>query len=1382
MEQDRVIRVIAHGPADGPPGSARSGTGHLIAPRLVLTAAHLVPPGTAPAVVTAPGAEPYRAAVRWRRDTDTLDAALVEIRDTAWQPPESFGERVGRRPQRWGRLVTHHVGQSVCCHGFPRVQRAAEGAGPGAGPMEQISARINPLTGFPVRRYELVGPVGVFGAGRDLDSPWAGLSGAAVFTAEPGGVPGEERPGDLLLGVVRADRQADSGVRLTATRAEDLLADHVFRAVVEEHCGVPPELEAAELAGLLAPVRALRELRSPLTVLRADVEAVSFRGREKEVRELRAWCVESGAAQQVGTLVGPGGQGKTRLARELAGRLRAEGWVAGRLRHEALPGDPARLERRLRPLVDVRYPTLVVVDYAETRPDVVRALAALAEDARDRFRVLLLARSLGTWMTSALGRLDPGRGTADRASGVPDFSLGPLYRDPAPAADAFRLAVADLARLLPLVPGYEGVDWPLTASGIQPPPARSDSRESPLSLHMRALESLLRRGLPDAGAERRQGLLLEQALLQHESDYWARAAVSHGLSTDPTAPGADTEALLRRAVAATTLCGAADRAEARATLARLPREPYEPPVPVARLDEWLRGLYPAARDRHWGTLHPDRVAEHQAAQEVTDDPELLPALLTDASDAQWTSAFTVLTRAVVAHTNEDRPERAHAVLAVLDRTLADLPASTAALRACLDALPRESQVLCRFAARLARRLVDSHRDAPWPDGPTDAERARDQHHLAARLGAVQQWDEAVHVARTALGTRRQLAEADPRTHEADLAASYDLYAQCLRAVEEVEEALRHVRRALAIQRRLDRQRPERYRSGLIEYLNTAAVIEWDHDRRDKSNRLSAEAAGLSRWLQSTQPGDHLNLLIDSLNSQSIGYWNDGRYQEATRVTDESLRILDEQVAVNRDAYAPYLATALMSQALNYDPQGGRQESLDLAHRAVAVRRRLAADLPEAHEAALGEDLRNLALTEFFAEHREPALRLLREAVDVWGAVHRRTGRARHGRDLAMGLWALSDVLSRADDDLGEAITALEKSVDIRRRVAASYGQNPNAPVADRLMDLGHYRRRRALLEGADFDQELAEAVRIFQECVFLRRDLAAEDPAADRQGDLCDALINLLGCYEAAGRTTAYRVLLREVLPLLRGLAARDQEWRPAQVRNEADLGMEYELSGRESLALPLLTKALADAPPLEQMGVTPYRLRQWLHSLLRAQSKHRRYAAAVRTAERIVAEVHREREQDPDCAAPLGSDTVALALAYARAGRHGEALRLVADGAALVRREAAGESVAWQTYALCEEAETYLVCARATRSPVTARAALAPARAAVRLTRRERPPGHTALRTAVDTLAAVYVQLGRAGDADHVRRSLAPPPEPRSRAHRAAHGTTTARTATEAT
>ncbi|MEW2388686.1 hypothetical protein AB0933_10050 [Streptomyces venezuelae] len=757
MEVDRVVRIVPRHHASGAP----SGTGYLIAPRLVLTAAHLIPddttdatprvttadppppyttprlttaevppPYTTPRLTTADPPPSYATVLRWttvRSDAydGGPDAALLEITDPAWRPPPSFDGRTGRRPQRWGRLVTDTMGQPVCCHGFARMQRDRRDRRDGrdGARLEQLAARINPLSGFPARRYELTGTTSTFGVARGADSPWAGLSGAAVFTAESTPTPGELRPGALLLGVVRADRGAATGIRLAVTRTEDLLDDPAFRDVVRAHNGgLAPEPEAAELVGVLAPVAAQRDVKSPLTVLRADVEAVAFRGREEELAELRNWCVADDSAHQVATLVGPGGQGKSRFARELTATLRAEGWVAGRLLHETVRGGSGegregdRATDALRPLRSVVRPTLIVVDYAETRPDLVRRLIGLADSARARFRVLLLARSTGTWMDTALGRSALAYGMRDS---TPEFVLRPLYTAPGPAAKAFRLALTDLAGVLGQVPPgahrLGDVDWPELAARI-PTPRLEDGRESPLSLQMRALEALLAHaaGAP-VGATARSSV--EPALLDHEASYWSSTAAALGFDADHDV---DDALLLRRAVAAATLCGAVDRAQGHATLARLP---HPGPVPVDKLDRWLGTLYPTVRDRHWGTLHPDRLAEFQASAEVVDDPGLLPALLDGASDEQWTNAFTVLTRAVVAHTNESRPDAARAVLARLNHVLDHIdeaPVGLAALRACSEALPRDSHVLSRLALRVAEVVVDRHARGVAEDGRPSA--------------------------------------------------------------------------------------------------------------------------------------------------------------------------------------------------------------------------------------------------------------------------------------------------------------------------------------------------------------------------------------------------------------------------------------------------------------------------------------------------------------------------------------------------------------------------------------------------------------------------------------------------------------------------------------
>src|ERR1019366_4449886 len=57
-------------------------------------------------------------------------------------------------------------------------------------------------------------------------------------------------------------------------------------------------------------------------------EVVGFVGRERELAALAAWCQDDQAGR-LRLLTGPGGVGKTRLAIELADRMRGGGWRAG---------------------------------------------------------------------------------------------------------------------------------------------------------------------------------------------------------------------------------------------------------------------------------------------------------------------------------------------------------------------------------------------------------------------------------------------------------------------------------------------------------------------------------------------------------------------------------------------------------------------------------------------------------------------------------------------------------------------------------------------------------------------------------------------------------------------------------------------------------------------------------------------------------------------------------------------------------------------------------------------------------------------------------------------------------------------------------------------
>ncbi len=264
------------------------------------------------------------------------------------------------------------------------------------------------------------------------------MSGAAVFC------------GALLTGVIRADRRALHGARLTATRIRDVLDNADAAALIAAHSGQPALIEPVELAGVLDAAAVSRDLRSPAMLLRADVEVVSFRGRAAERQRLLEWFTGDGVDPPVLVLTGPGGQGKSRLSRWLMDAARSQGHPAGQI----APGadwDQAGDLPDLAAFALVRGPVLAVVDYAESRPALVRRLIELSRDAGSRVRLLLLARTSGAWKTDPMGA---SAGVHEILASAPEMKLGPLDDTTAEREDAFVGAVQDLARPLGRVRGY----------------------------------------------------------------------------------------------------------------------------------------------------------------------------------------------------------------------------------------------------------------------------------------------------------------------------------------------------------------------------------------------------------------------------------------------------------------------------------------------------------------------------------------------------------------------------------------------------------------------------------------------------------------------------------------------------------------------------------------------------------------------------------------------------------------------------------------------------------------------------------------------------------------------------------------------------------------
>jgi tetratricopeptide (TPR) repeat protein len=1310
MQRGQVVQV-----------RARSfGSGYLIAPRLVLTAAHLLPPEGVRGAVTmsfAGSAVRATAEVRWRRLDDVVDAALLEIvaDDREWPVPDTLRGALGRRPQRWGRFVTSGRPIPVTAQGFPRQQKTSDSRD-----CEQLDGFVRPRGG---PRFEFLDVMGLTDpdlSGLDQETaanttPWSGMSGAAVF------LQGE----DLLLGVVREDRRARHGTRLTVTSSEDLLACADFRAKVLEATSVEPQPEPAEFIRLLKPAPPKREVTSPSMLLRADAEVVSFHGREDKLAELEQWCErDTGGLPSVRVLTAQGGQGKTRLARELMTRLRRRGWVAGEVRDD---------QSELHALRALQHPLLLVVDYAESRPELVTDLLNRAEEARHPVRLLLLARSLGSWQARATGALR-------------EIRLHTLSPDAADRKNAFRTAARGLSLRLAEATGDTDVDWPGLADTLPAPGSVNGGRgtETALTVQMAALTALLRQVRVPEGDEGP----LEAELLKHEKRYWLDTAKAWGM-------GPREQRLLEGAVAAAVLCPARDETEATDTLTRL--LPGEASPLLTDIARWLRDLYPPAEARYWGQLEPDRLAEYQASKQIDDDPGWLSRLFSHAPDHQRAQTLTVLARSAVAHANEGRTEQAYRVVERLRETLrsvpADAPLTAAMLRDHSDTLPEQSHVLRDYALDVARELSRLYRETG------DAtEVAWALHNLAERHLAVGHWEEARKAAAEAVAIDERVADEEATTHRMERADSLLALSRALRMTGRLREAHAVGEQALGLFGELAAEGGEewaKHERGLVRALINQSVVVWrldpsaiPFDTIARSDDHTEEAVRRARRLVDLRPDVDPLLLPKALAARGTSLWRLQRRSEALPLSEEAVKATRSLAEENPDAYTADLANALKGLHVDYsNASRPHDEAMAPAREAIALLRPLAGDLPGVHLPDLALLVHNLACDQFNAGHHTVARESIAEAIELRRAL------ARDPYKLAVPDLAQSvSRLATFHADSGDHQAAVEGYQEAQR-IYAQAELPLNASQLDSRSDTSQKLARSYEALGRSQEASTAQT-----EALTIRRRLSEYSPTLYTE-DHAIALHDFSYLYRRHDRLVAERIQLRQALQLYRRLPLVTTQERKNLAFCLQDLGSSYAASwATMDRAVPVLREAYelhvelsADNP-----GHEVY-LADTSMELARALLETGAYPEAVRIAEHEV----RLRRRLLATEDPVGQERrlclalLRLADGQALAGRSATAWRtaLEAEEACLALAGRAGEEPGPTAWLLHELAGTLSRCGR--HDCRRAARAVEPARQAVRLFGRlveEDPRNQANLRTVVTRLARVLDRIGHHYEAQEAK------------------------------
>ncbi|KDN81100.1 tetratricopeptide repeat protein [Kitasatospora cheerisanensis] len=1032
-----------------------------------------------------------------------------------------------------------------------------------------------------------------------------------------------------------------------------------------------------------------------------------FHGRDALLDELTDWCGRGGFGAWL--LHGPGGQGKTRLAHELAARLSGRQWAVLWPRPDAGAQELTECRWAARPL-------LVVLDYAEHRTGQLAALVAAAAAHRgpSAFKLLLLARTDGDWWQQAVTADDLAQDLLEHA---PTRRLDPLQDDPAGRPAAYRAALEALAAALPLVDGQSGPDWagvaaamPM-ASGLDQP-----GYGNALTLQMAALADLLD---TTGGAESPAGhgaAAVEDRLLGHERRYWQRTASALGLAPALSARALDA------VVAAANLAGAADREQADLLWRRLPALADRSRDRRDTVTAWLGALYPAPAPQPFAPLPPDRLAERHIARVLDTDPALPEQLLPALGPDRTAHLLTVYTRAAahpalagrldphltslcVRHRTTLAPHfvrlatrspRPGPLLAALRAIVQDPGAPLRELMDLSDLLPNASQALVHEAAFLARVLTGRLREP----AATDPDRyglhlATALNELSVRTRQLGRTEESLTAVEEAVALYRAFHAVDPERHAEALASALGSLASRLARAHRPDDGLTAAVEAVA----LHRGRGEAGLPGLAGALLTQSNVLGTLGRHEDGLAAVQEAVALYQKLA----GSHVRQRAAALATLTVRLGELGRLPEAVTAAGRTVAAYRVLAEGDPDAYLPALAGALTNESQACHLLGRPEQGLASAEEATALLRRLAAGNPDARLPELIVVLTALADHLDALGRSTEALARARESVAVARTL-RTTPQDAHAGHLAAALICLSRHLGhqgRAE----EGMTAAQEAVALYRllaersrtvhapKLASALGHLANhllmldrpeeaLPAGREAVDLLRGLDRPAdLLQLADSLERLADtlghlgrhldAVPLGAEAVEVCTALATADPGTHLPR-LVLALLRLSEELRLAGTAGPAAACGRDALDLCRSLdeavPGRHLALLAAALTNLADCLDEPD-QWAEGLALAeeaaVLRRALAEADPGTHLPLLAHAL-----IVLATQSG---MAGRVPEALAPALEAVRICRADPGLRrSPLAAALRVLAVVQLNLGRRGEARATAREALDLVRALAA--------------------------------------------------------------------------------------------------------------
>jgi tetratricopeptide (TPR) repeat protein len=901
----------------------------------------------------------------------------------------------------------------------------------------------------------------------------------------------------------------------------------------------------------------LRELASRM--LNARWRVVGFTGRAADLQQLREWR-DSGPRISARWLYGEGGQGKSRLAAELAAESASAGWkvLTATLGHNTIhrPGPPVDLR------VSGHVGVLLIVDYANEWRS-----ADLSWLLSDRVlhhvgipaRVLLIARASANWM-GLRGRLEEEGGdlSVQRLGPLPGSERGgPRMEMFAAARTAFaaRYGLAGAEDLEPPV-DLGAPDFGLT-----------------LAVHMAALVAV------DAAARggrspRVAGMAdLTSYLLDREYKHWESQYGDPTHELDPrdrsylTPPD-----VMNRVVFTAALTGPAPPAAGAALLTeqhlRTPSTPQiladhavcYPPTDPGMLSV-LEPLYPdrLAEDflaltipghatvqyptQEWAAettsliLCPQIEAHAPTTRAGLDDKGTGALARADGGAPPWAARAMIFLAAAAARWPHVGPVALYRP--VTTRPWLALAGGSAPLSALAAIGPNRGPVLeLGLLAMLAavHQEFPQGRDTDLDAGMADVTGRLAEHVLAGRSG--------------------------PATRVTWLCD----YGIRLGYAGRPEQAAEQFAAAEPIARKLARRGRAEHQANLAFVLCHLGIHRFQAGDRDAAVPPLEESVVRYRRLAEVAPREHLPdlaLAMGNLSSVLIGL---GRYVQALDAAEAAISSLRTVAGADRMTYIPRLAAALGNRGIIESELGRYAAALETAQQSVTLCRQLAAANPAEHLPMLAASLGNLGnrfeqlgRSEDGLAPTQEADEILRRLAKANPAAHRQTWSVM-ASNLGLRLSNLG-AKSQAREYFEEAVAAGRLMVEENpaahlpdlARYLANLGtclmelgrlQDARAPLnealscyvtlADALPDAYRDKLARALSNSGVLEQKLGNLVQSatdLERSVEILRGLAKQNAEAYAQ-PLVLVLHNLADTLRDLGRADDAESLAREAVAL----------------------------------------------------------------------------------------------------------------------------------------------------------------------------------------------------------------------------------------------------------